>query len=196
MPDISNKTNAQVKTPIEKGQAVESGNKVFKKATTKNPQALAKKGVIDRAMYLEWVSIPAMVRMMNPADLDRMGYDTSDPVFMKMVSIKRKGDFCKEFGIGENQPRKWEKDPTFYEESNAIASKSHIMKFRKDVDFSFTQKTIRHGDAARMKLWKQLNEGWSERTESVNVNLNMTPADIVRDIEERNAKLRPDIEPL
>jgi hypothetical protein len=199
MPDTSNKTKAQVKKSQYKGQKKNSAvNKapVFKKATTKNPKELAKKGSKDRELYVEWASIPAMLRMMKPEDLTRMGYDTSDPVFMKMVGIKRKGEFCAEFGIGSNQPAKWEKEPTFYEEVNARSSQSHVMKFRKDIDFGFTQKVIRHGDAARMKLWKQVYEGWSERTEAVNVNLNMTPADIVREIEARNKKLRPDVKEL
>ena len=181
MPNITMKEKDKIKTPIDKGQ---------KKYVEKNPKVLALKGQRDRKVYLEWAAMPAMLRMMTPVDLERMGYDIHDPVFMKLQGIKRKGELCSELGINANMPAKWEKEPTFYQEMNALSSKSHIMKFKKDVDFSFTQKVIRHGDAARTKLWYQKNESWSERTESVNLNMNMTPADLVRDIEERNRKIR------
>lgn len=157
---------------------------------TKDPRKLALKGQKDRELYLEWASIPAMVRMLPAPELEKMGYNTDDPIFMKMVSIKRKGDFCTEFGVNKNMPNKWELEPDFFTEVNNRSHRSHVMKFRKDVDFAFTQKVLRHGDAPRMKLWKQLNEGWSERTEAVNVNLNLTPADLVAEIEARNKKIR------
>lgn len=181
MPETSHKTQTAIK-PLSKG--------IHKKYVEKNPKKLALKGAKDRELYLEWASIPAMVRMLSEPDLAKMGYPVEDPIFMKLVTIKRKGEFCREFGINDGMPAKWERDPNFLAEVNQISHKSHVMKFRKDIDFSFTQKVLRHGDAQRMKLWKQLNEGWSERTESVNVNLNMTPADLVSEIEARNAKIR------
>jgi hypothetical protein len=168
----------------------ETQPKTPKKYVEKNPKKLALKGQKDREIYLEWASIPAMLRMLPAPELEKMGYNVDDPIFMKLVSIKRKGELCREFGFSPDMPSTWEKDPNFLTEVNQLAQKSHVMKFRKDVDFAFTQKVLRHGDAARMKLWKQLNEGWSERTESVNVNLNMTPADLVAEIEARNARIR------
>lgn len=156
----------------------------------KNPAYLKQKGSKDRQIYMDWVSIPATLRLLPPAELEKMGYPTDDPLFMKLLSIRRKGELAREFGFSPDMPSVWEKQPDFWEQVNARTQKQHVMKFRKDVDFAFTQKVIRHGDANRVKLWKQLHEGWSERTEAVNVNLNVTPADLVKEIEERNAKLR------
>ena len=36
----------------------------------------------------------------------------------------------------------------------------------KDIDFHFTQMTIKESDAPRVKLWKQLYEGWVEKQKS------------------------------
>jgi len=181
MPDTSHNTKTEEVTVVKKSR---------KRCVEVNPKKLALKGEKDRQVYLEWASIPAMVRMLPPAELEKMGYNIEDPIFMKLLTIKRKGALCREFGFNENMPAKWESDPNFLIEVNQRSHKSHVMKFRKDVDFAFTQKVLRHGDAPRMKLWKQLNEGWSERTEAVNVNLNLTPADLVAEIEARNARIR------
>jgi len=181
MPEKSLKTKEKTKTPVSRAVVM---------SKERNPLKLGEKSAKDRELYLQWVSMPAMVRMLPLPELEKMGYDVEDPVFLKMYSIKRKGEFCREFKISVNMPAKWEAEANFVEEVNSLSSRSYIMKHRKDVDFSFTQKVIRHGDASRVKLWKQLNEGWSERTEAVNVNLNMTPADLVREIEERNRRIR------
>lgn len=183
MSEKVNKTKEISKTPIDKGG-------VKKGVQERNPQKLAAKGRIDRGLYLEWVSIPNMVRLLPDTELKKMGYPVEDVVFSKLIQCKTKGDFCRTFNISQNMPAKWEKEPTFFAEMDKLTQNNHVMRFKKEVDFSFTQKVIRHGDAHRMKLWKQLNEGWSERQEHVNVNMNLTPADLVRQIEERNAKIR------
>jgi hypothetical protein len=160
------------------------------KLEEKNPIILAEKGTEGRELYLQWAAIPASLRNADKTVLKKMGYDIEDEEFMKLIAIRTKGKFCEEFGYNKNMPARWEKDPEFIDRMNEIAHNSHVMRFKKDIDFSFTQKTLRHGDAQRQKLWKQLYEGWSEKTENVNVNLNMTPADIVAQIEARNKDIR------
>lgn len=144
----------------------------------------------ERDAYALWLSIPAMLRMLPDAELKKMGYDADDPVFKKLMAIKTKGDFCREMGIGINSPARWEAEPEFMAKVNALSTNDHVLKFKKDVDFSFTQKVLKHGDAQRMKLWKQVFEGWSEKIEHKNTNLNIDVVGLVQEIEARNAKLR------
>jgi len=151
---------------------------------------ITEKGRKDRELYVQWRSIPAMLKLLPKEEAKKMGYDVDDVAFAKLLSINTKMEFCKEFGIGVNQVFCFDKEPDIQEKINQLSTNQNVMKFRKDVDFAFTQKLLKHGDSHRMKLWKQLYEGWSEKTESVNLNLNMTPADLVKEIEERNAKLR------
>jgi len=153
-------------------------------------KTLQEKGKKDRDLYLMWRGIPALLRTLDEKEMSRMGYNVDDPIFMRLVRIKTRREFCEAFKIGINQPGRWEEDPEFVAKIHQVSVNEHVMKFKKDVDFSFTQKTIRHGDAHRMKLWKQLFEGWTEKTVNANLNINMTPADLVADIEARNAKIR------
>lgn len=167
---------------------------VSKKRTIVTPseKRITEKGSKDREIYIQWRSIPAMLRLLPIEEVGKMGYEVDNPVFRKLLEIRTRKDFCEEFDIGINQPAIWDREPDIQERINQMATNDNVMRFRKDVDFAFTQKVLKHGDARRMKLWKQLYEGWNERTESVNLNLNMTPADLVKEIEERNSKLRSD----
>lgn len=148
------------------------------------------KGQKDRETYVYWRSIPAMLRLLPENDIRKMGYDYDDPIFQKLLNIKTRKQFTDAFGIGDNQPTLWDKEPEIQSEIDRLSTAQNVMKFKKDVDFSFTQKVLRNGDAHRVKLWKQLYEGWSEKTENVNLNVNLSPADLVREIEARNAEIR------
>lgn len=179
--------NTQSKT---KTKAKKSSRSLSVTGSEVDPRKLTVKGKIDRGLFLEWFAIPNMLRMLPETEVKKMGYPTDDVVFLKMLRCKTQTEFCTEFGVSINMPAKWKSEPNFMAELNAISDNSNVMRFKKEVDFSFTQKVIRHGDAHRVKLWKQLNEGWSERQEHVNLNLSMTPADLVSQIEARNAKIR------
>lgn len=182
-------TNPQ-NTLEDKDALDKSKSSVVKKYVEKDPRKLTLKGKIDRGIYMEWLSIPRMVRKMTDQEREELGYESDDPVFNKLLTIKTKGEFCKLFGVDVNMPARWEKNPEFIEEFNTMSRDNHVLKFRNDVDFSFTQKVIKYGDAQRMKLWKQLNEGWTEKTEVNNTHLHLTPADFVKSIEDRNKALR------
>jgi len=150
----------------------------------------AEKILSNKEKYIIWRSIPAVVKTIKDESLEQLGYDVNDELFMKLVRIKNKGDFCRVMKVGVNQPAYWEKSKDFQLIVNQISTEANVMKFKPDVDFSFTQKVIRQGDAHRVKLWKQLFEGWTEKTESHNLNVNMTPADLVEMIEKRNKEIR------
>jgi len=144
----------------------------------------------EKEAYILWRSIPAMLRILDPKEAKKMGYDVDNPVFMRLLKIQTKGEFCSEFGISVNTPANWEAEEGFQNKVDALSFSGNVMRFKKDVDFSFTQKVLKHGDAHRMKLWKQLYEGWSEKIEHRNTNLNVDVVGLVQEIEARNAKLR------
>lgn len=147
----------------------------------------------EKEAYVLWKSIPAMLRILPEIEQRKMGYDTSDPVFAKLLSIQNKTQFCDVFGIGKNTPTQWEAEEDFQGKVDALSLGGHVMKFKKDIDFSFTQKVLRHGDANRVKLWKQLYEGWSEKIEHRNTNLNLDIVALVRQVQETAAKERGEV---
>lgn len=149
-----------------------------------------------KELYTIWLSIPAMLRLLPEKDQLQMGYDVHDPVWSVLLPIRTKQNFCTFFKVGINQPAFWErKDPALFDRAMEISKRQNVIRFKKDVDFSFTQKVLKFGDANRMKLWKQVFEGWTEKTESHNTNVNITPVGLVKmlqELEANNAKLRAD----
>lgn len=144
----------------------------------------------NKEAYLMWRSMPALLRMLPAADLTKMGYDVDDPMFKKLIEIKNESQFTVVFGLSNNQPARWREDPEFNRQVQELAVNDHVMRFKKDVDFAFTQKTIREADSGRVKLWKQLYEGWREKVETFNHNANLDVLGLVRAIEERNRNIR------
>lgn len=145
-------------------------------------------------LYTIWLSIPAMLRMLPEKDQLQMGYDVHDPIWSVLLPLRTKQEFTIFFKTSINQPMRWERaDPTLFDRAMEISKRQNVMRFKKDIDFSFTQKVLKYGDAARTKLWKQVYEGWTEKTESHNTNVNITPVGLVKmlqELEASNEKLR------
>lgn len=149
---------------------------------------LTEKGIKDREMYVLWRSIPSLLALLPEAEQKKMGYDVDDPVFEQLLKIRTKKEFCMVFGVGINEPLKWEQEEGFQQKVDDLSITNHVNKFKKDVFFGFTQKLIRHGDAPRMKLFLQRFEGWTEKTEHLNKNINIDAKSLQALIEERNKR--------
>lgn len=140
----------------------------------------------EKEAYLIWRSIPAMLSLLPESDQRKMGYDIDDPLFKQLIGIKTKAEFCVALKVSTRMPSEWEKDPEFASTVRQLSLNNHVLRFQKDIDFSFTQKVLKQGDAPRMKLWKQLYEGWTEKTEVKNLNIEASAAELQAFIEARN----------
>lgn len=158
--------------------------------TFKSPHVKKEKGERDMKLYMAWKSMPESVKKMPTEKQKALGYNVNSAIFQKLISIKSDSDFCQAFRVNKNGPSRWKRRKEFWDQLDIYQKKQNVMRFQKDVDFSFTQATIENADAARVKLWKQLNEGWSEKTENLNVNVTLTPAQLVEEIEKRNREIR------
>lgn len=159
--------------------AVDDGKKKLEADTQKKKQ-----------MYLLWRSMPALLRTLEQKDLVKMGYETTDPVFQTMLGIKSQNAFCEHFGVSNNQPSRWLQDEVFVAEIEKATRNDHVMKFAKEIDFSFVQSTIRNPEAAKVKLFHQIYRGWSEKIEHLNTNRNIDLLELVKEIEKRNTEIR------
>jgi len=149
-----------------------------------------KKG--DYATFILWCSIPTVVKTIykkrGKEGIAELGFEPNE-IFISLVKIYTKQEFCKEFTIGKNTLNQWENRPEFKEDLNKIIEKVNVIQFKKDVDFHFTRATIKNSDAARVKLWKQLNEGWVEKNEQKNTDtLAVNVAGILKAKEELKLK--------
>lgn len=145
--------------------------------------------VKEKEAYLLWRSIPALLSLLPESEQRKMGYDVDDPLFKQLIAIKTKTEFCTLMKVSTTLPSTWEKDPEYADKVRQLSLTNHVLRFQKDIDFSFTQKVIKNGDAPRMKLWKQLYEGWTEKTEVKNLNIEASAAELQAFIEQRNKEM-------
>lgn len=117
----------------------------------------------EAMLYALWRSIPLAFHELPASKLASMGYDVDDETFKKLISCKTKTQFKEMFNVSWDCLTYWDINKEVQAMIDEFNKKSNVLKFKKDVDFNFTQATIREADAARVKLWKQIYEGWVEK---------------------------------
>ena len=117
-------------------------------------------------IYALWRSMPFIFHEMGLQRLAGIGCDVEDETFKKLVSCKTKTQFMEAFKIHSQALAEWDKSEVVQKMIDDFNIQSNVLKFKKDVDFHFTQKTIKESDAARVKLWKQIFEGWVETSKT------------------------------
>lgn len=128
----------------------------------------------DFMTYLLWRSIPSIIRTIykkqGKEKIQELGFDTDDEIFMLLINLDTRTKFIKEFSINKNTITNWENRSDFNNELNRVIEKVNVLQFKKDVDYHFARATIKNADAARVKLFKQLYEGWVEKSEQKNTD--------------------------
>ena len=165
MPYIDSEKEKKREEKIHKTLQNKQSGKGEKKRTRKAP--IVRKEAFEA--YAIWSSIPLALRRLKPQQLEGLGIDTDDELLSKLINIRTKTQFAKEFNIDRGNLSDWEKREDFQKRVEELNMKNNVLRYKKDIDFKFTRKTIQEADAARVKLWKQLYEGWKETTEQ-NVN--------------------------
>jgi len=122
----------------------------------------------EARLYALWKSIPTILHTMvhkdgGEAKLRDMGIDIKDEELMELIRIRFKSDFSKRFKICLKQLERWDNSEIIQEWVDEFNQKNNVLKHKKDIDYNFTMKTKKEADAARVKLWKELYEGWSEK---------------------------------
>lgn len=115
----------------------------------------------DYELYLQWASLPTIVKSLPVHQLASLGFDaTENPLLEKLISLRFKKDFCREFRVSVDTIADWEKRPDFEQRLQQIRNRNQILRFEKEIDFAFTMKVLKEADAPRVKLWKQLYGGF------------------------------------
>jgi len=109
-----------------------------------------------------WNSIPVALKKLELDKVRDLGFDVKDSLFLKLLKIRTKTEFAKEFKISAKQLTRWDKSKVVQKITDDINKASNVMRFKKDIDFNFTMMTMKESDAARVRLWKQVYEGFKE----------------------------------
>ena len=148
-------------------------NKMFQNV----PKKPYKKGIFD--MFLLWESMSPIIKTSPPGRLKPLELT---PEMLDLSRLRNDTEFAEHFQIEHHTLSRWRKQKEYQHLMEKIIKTNWVLKYKKDIDFHFTQRTIKECDAARVKLWKQLYEGWSERN---NYNLtNNSASDSLNALEE------------
>jgi hypothetical protein len=139
--------------------------KIYIRLDNKRKDRLVPKRQREALLYAIWCSIPMVVKSASLKDLSKWGYDINDQQFLEMRSIKTKKDIAKYLSVSVETITDWVKSDWVQDMINEI-NKANIARFIPDVDHAFVMKTIEEADASRVKLFKQLNQGWVEKNET------------------------------
>lgn len=134
-------------------------------------------------LYALYLSIPLSIRNLAHNDLVRLGYVFEDVDMELVLKCKNKSEFSEHFGISRKQLTVWDNSDKFRGLVQKISSEKNVLKYKQDIDYAFTKKTIATADPARVKLWYQLYQGWKE---GVDLSAKFLPFQII--IRKQNEK--------
>ena len=118
----------------------------------------------EAQMVALWLSMPFVMHGMDSKKLKGLGYDVEDSDFTKVVACSTRTELAAVLKMTREQIHRWEVTDWMAKRVAELNLQSNVMRFKKDIDYNFTQRTLRQGNAAEVKLWKQLYEGWIERS--------------------------------
>lgn len=116
-----------------------------------------------------WQSIPAAVKDAQYFERSKnvkIG-DEEEAMIPELLKAKTLGDIAKVLGVRECTVRKWQKTKFVKRYTDKFDEWNNVMRFKKDIDYAFTQKTIQHADKGRVQLWYELYCGWVPKSSKV-----------------------------
>lgn len=127
---------------------------------TKKPKKLVYKES-EFETYILWKSLPPLLRGITIELAEKYGF--TDPLTIELLSIKNQTQFAKKFGISDlGTLSDWNKK-ILADKTLLTSTKNWGKCLTSNVIFSLYKRILRTGDAASVKLWMQLVEGWEEK---------------------------------
>jgi uncharacterized protein (DUF849 family) len=142
-----------------------------KKRPKKKPNAL--KNTIPRnrkaELYAFWLSVPGIMKQKKNAYFKELVKNSKfkDEEIEKIINANTTTEIAEALDTSRMQLARWGKMDWVKKKVDYFNKFNNVMRFKKDIDYSFTQATIKSADAARVKLWKQLYEGWVEKSSNL-----------------------------
>ena len=112
--------------------------------------------------FVMWKSLPASLRKLDSNKLGELGFDVE---ILDLLKLKNHSEFCKQFGVCMDTLTDWSRLPRFTSDVMTVINNTIVHTYKSAIDHNFTMKTLQEANASRVKLWKQLYEGWTEKGE-------------------------------
>ena len=108
-----------------------------------------------------WLSVPLLLHGMDKKGLRGLGYDIDDNGgFAKIVSCKTRRELASALGINRQQITRWEETDWMKKKVEELNKQSNVLRFKKDIDYNFTQRTLLSGSGSDIKVWYELFCGY------------------------------------
>lgn len=120
-------------------------------------------------LYAFWLSIPGVLKNKKNVYFKDIIRDSKfkDKEIDKVLNASSLKEFAETIGTTRMQLARWHRTKWLQAKVDYFNKFNNVMRFKKDIDYSFTQATIKSADASRVKLWKQLYEGWVEKSSNL-----------------------------
>lgn len=115
-------------------------------------------------LFAFWLSLPGIAKDVNYFKRARKPLQEEDSLITKLVDCKTISEVGKLLDVDSVTLYRWKTSNDIKKLVRYFDHNNQALRFKNDVDYAFTRATIKHADAPRMKLWKQLYEGWEEKS--------------------------------
>lgn len=107
-----------------------------------------------------WLSLPAIFLGAPEQVISKLGIEEQDATDIMRIGTQRA--FAELVGVKEPVLSEWKAE--IMAESNSFAlTKAFVQRLTKNMLGSLYRAALQEGDAARVKLWMQIVEGWREQ---------------------------------
>jgi hypothetical protein len=148
------------------------GSKTYSKLCRECYAKKRKVGTIDNnitkdrrvKLFAFWLSLPGIAKDKDYFKRARKPLQEEESLITQLVDCKTIPQVAKLLDVDSVTLYNWKKSNAIKKLVRYFDHNNQALRFKNDVDYAFTRATIKHADAPRMKLWKQLYEGWEEKS--------------------------------
>ena len=128
--------------------------------------------VAEYKRFVIWSTIPYKIKKLSLEEMQAIGVSTE---YLEFANQPYQKDFAKAFQMTEATLSAWKKKSEYWDDVDVELKQSIKREYAPRIDHAFSEATEKNADAGRVKLWKQLYEGYEEAsTINHNVKINET----------------------
>lgn len=129
--------------------------------------------------FVVWLSLPAALLGKTDDEYEKLGID--EPMYLRLLKIKNRAQFSREFGVSADTLTDWSKELSFLEGDQEM--KKFFNTFTKALIFAFAREQLKRPTSQGLETWFEIIK---DRSKNLNINLSGSVKSDLPD-EEKNA---------